>query len=361
LNDLAIASGAGKNDVKWNGKDSKTGKSSATVTVNGITRTIVVGENGTYISKDNRIVIDNEKFDKLFSNGSKGLSVNTTVSNGTIYSQTIKPGNSGSAPTVNNSSYPSNYKASNNVSNNTKPNVEIRVSNEKEFVQVSESWRKQHGGNYTTWDEAKAVFAVYEAGFRASDFKSYTDYEKAVYEAYEEIVDKKYSYTPEEFLMILLGVFAENNMKLKGNYAAMENGNIRYIEEMPKTRTLFRGERSSVDPDVAFEQGFKPKGTHNNLEQHVTSNTTAGDFISTTSEKGIAEQFAGKNGYVYEIETSNYIDVNKTLGAKSPFPEQMEFSVPGGVSSSQIKGAWVIKGGKLTGEFIPNPGFKEGK
>ncbi len=69
---------------------------------------------------------------------------------------------------------------------------------------------------------------------------------------------------------------------------------------------------------------------HNNLEQHVTSNTTACNFISTTSGKEIAQQFAGKNGYVYEIQTLNYIDVNMILSLKSPFPEQMEFSIPGG-------------------------------
>jgi hypothetical protein len=126
------------------------------------------------------------------------------------------------------------------------------------------------------------------------------------------------------------------------------------------TQTLFRGERSSVSPDVAFKKGFTSKGTHNNVEQHVTSNTTAGNFISTTSDKVIAQQFAGKNGYVYEIKSSNYVDVNKTLGSKSPFPEQMEFSIPSGVKPSQIKGAWVMKGGKLTGEFIPNPGFTGG-
>ncbi|GAA0127533.1 hypothetical protein UT300019_34390 [Clostridium sp. CTA-19] len=110
-----------------------------------------------------------------------------------------------------------------------------------------------------------------------------------------------------------------------------------------------------------FEQGFTSKGTHTNLEQHVTSNTTAGNFIPTTSEKGIEQQFAGKNGYMYEIETSNYIDVNRTLGAKSPLPEQMEFSIPGGINQSQIKGAWVMKKGVPTGEFIPNPRFKGGK
>ena len=128
-----------------------------------------------------------------------------------------------------------------------------------------------------------------------------------------------------------------------------------------EVKTLFRGERSTVTPEVVFEQGFKSKGTHTNLEQHVTSNATAGNFISTTSEKGIAQQFAGKNGYLYEIETSNYIDVNSKLGDKSPFPEQKEFSIPGGINPSKIKGAWVLKKGILTGEFIPNPTFKGGK
>ncbi len=123
-------------------------------------------------------------------------------------------------------------------------------------------------------------------------------------------------------------------------------------------KSLFRGERSSVTPDITFEQGLLPKGTHGNLEQHITSNTTAGNFISTTSERGIAEQFAGKNGYVYEIETTNYIDVNKVLGAKSPFPEQIEHAIPGGVNPSQIKGVWVMKNSVPTGEFIPNPGFR---
>ena len=77
-------------------------------------------------------------------------------------------------------------------------------------------------------------------------------------------------------------------------------------------------------------------------------------------DKNIAEGFAGKNGFVYEIDTSNYINVNESLGASSPFPEQVEFSIPGGVSPSEIKGAWVMEGGKLTGEFIPNPAYTGG-
>jgi RHS repeat-associated protein len=87
LSELALASGATKNDIKWNGKDPKTGKTSATVTVNGVTKTIIVGENGTYI-KDNRIVIDNEAFDGLFKKTFKGTDyvskIDTTVKNGQI-------------------------------------------------------------------------------------------------------------------------------------------------------------------------------------------------------------------------------------------------------------------------------------
>ena len=115
---------------------------------------------------------------------------------------------------------------------------------------------------------------------------------------------------------------------------------------------MFRGDRSSVTPEVAFKEGFTPKGSGNDLLAHTTSNTTPGNFVSTSADKWIAQQFACKNGYVYEIDASNYIDVNSALGANSPFPEQMEFAIPGGIIPSQIKGAWTS-----TGEFIPNPGY----
>lgn len=58
-----------------------------------------------------------------------------------------------------------------------------------------------------------------------------------------------------------------------------------------------------------------------------------------------------------EIEKYHAGDVNSVLGSRSPFPEQMECIIPGGINSSQIKGAWVIKKGVPTGEFIPNPKF----
>ena len=60
-----------------------------------------------------------------------------------------------------------------------------------------------------------------------------------------------------------------------------------------------------MTPDIAFEKGFTPKGSHNDLVLHTTSNRTAGNFISTSSSDDIALGFAGKNGYVYEIRTTN--------------------------------------------------------
>lgn len=124
------------------------------------------------------------------------------------------------------------------------------------------------------------------------------------------------------------------------------------------SKILYRGERSTMPPETAFQKGFKPKGTHNDLRKHLTSNTTAGNFVSTSSSKDIADGFARKNGYVYEIYTSNYIDVNKKFGSHVPFQEQLEHSIPGGIKPHEIVGAHVKKKGVLTGEFIPNLLFR---
>ena len=120
------------------------------------------------------------------------------------------------------------------------------------------------------------------------------------------------------------------------------------IKSGSNTKTLFRGDRASVVPDDVFQNGFKPKGTHNDALLHTKSNTTAGNFVSTSGDKTIVTEFAGKNGYV---------DINSTYGAGAYFPEQMEFSIPGGIKPSEIVGAYKKQGGKIIGDFIPNPNF----
>ncbi len=60
-------------------------------------------------------------------------------------------------------------------------------------------------------------------------------------------------------------------------------------------KILYRGERSTMSPDIVFENGFTPKGMHDDVLLHTNSNTTAGNFISTTDNFEIARDgFAGK-------------------------------------------------------------------
>ena len=91
---------------------------------------------------------------------------------------------------------------------------------------------------------------------------------------------------------------------------------------------------------------------------HTKSNTTAGNFVSTSSDKSIAIEFVGKNGYLYEIETDNYIDINSTYGEIAHFSEQMEFLIPGGIRPAEIVGAYKIESGKIIGDFIKNLNFR---
>jgi hypothetical protein len=122
-----------------------------------------------------------------------------------------------------------------------------------------------------------------------------------------------------------------------------------------QVRTVFRGERSSASPDVVFFRGLQPKGENTDLLRHVSNNQPDTNFIATSTKAEVAYGFAGKNGYTYVIRTKNGIDVNDALGSKSPFPEQFEIAIPGGVSNSEIMGAFKMHKGNTVGEFIPNP------
>ncbi|HEL2576002.1 hypothetical protein EI998_09160 [Streptococcus suis] len=82
--------------------------------------------------------------------------------------------------------------------------------------------------------------------------------------------------------------------------------------------------------------------------------------MNKEQEQGIATAFVGKNGYLYEISSNRGIDVNKTLDFEAPYPEQMEFSIPSGIPSSEIKGAWSINKGVVS-DYLSNPNFGGGR
>lgn len=145
-----------------------------------------------------------------------------------------------------------------------------------------------------------------------------------------------------------------------GIYAFVGTGKlldgVKYCRTPP--RTLYRGEYDNILPDTTFKNGFTPKGTHNDALLHTQSNETAGNFVSTSSEMGMATHFAEEGGYVYVIRTKNYIDINAVYGDDVFFPKEMECAVPGGIKSSEVTGAYQKQNGQL-GAFIPNPYYKD--
>jgi len=67
-----------------------------------------------------------------------------------------------------------------------------------------------------------------------------------------------------------------------------------------------------------------------------------------------------EGGFVYTVRGQpNGVDVNSTLGSRSPFPKEFEIAVPGSIQSLDIMGARAIgPNGKFIGPFIKNPAYK---
>ena len=63
-----------------------------------------------------------------------------------------------------------------------------------------------------------------------------------------------------------------------------------------------------------------------------------------------------RGGYVYPVYPVGGVDVNEALGSQSPFPEEQEVAVPGGISVLNIMGAHKVNAGKLE-PIIPNSSF----
>jgi len=79
----------------------------------------------------------------------------------------------------------------------------------------------------------------------------------------------------------------------------------------------FRGD--SRTPDEIFLNGFGPRGTSTDLQAHALDNTLPPSmYVSTSKSADVAVNFASN---VYIIKPKNGIDVNATLGSRSPFPD----------------------------------------
>lgn len=84
---------------------------------------------------------------------------------------------------------------------------------------------------------------------------------------------------------------------------------------------------------------FQPRapGSSTSLADFAANNT-ASDYVSTSRLESVAEQFAGRGGYVYGISTDGLpaVDVNAALGSASPYPDEEEIAIPGGVPLENI-------------------------
>ncbi len=121
--------------------------------------------------------------------------------------------------------------------------------------------------------------------------------------------------------------------------------------------TVARGD--SRPPSVIFQSGFEPRenGTINrDTLRDYAQNNTPGPYVSTTRSEQVAEDFADPNGWVYHMDTptSRAIDVNHALGNDSPYPEEQEIAVAGGIAGSNIKEARNVE----TGEIRKNPNYR---
>ena len=131
-------------------------------------------------------------------------------------------------------------------------------------------------------------------------------------------------------------------------------------------------------PEVAFERGFLPTGTHNDLKKHTqgeydpyfqTRKDAPGNFVSTSARKQVAEEMARSkevynsvvlgeyvDGWLYYIypDSVDDIDVNRMI-PEHRHPEEYEFAVPGAISRERIMGAQPVYADGSVGEFVWNP------
>ncbi len=117
----------------------------------------------------------------------------------------------------------------------------------------------------------------------------------------------------------------------------------------------YRGDSRS--PDEIFDKGFEPraKGSDTSLEEYAQNNK-ASVYVGTSKDPDIAKDFADGDGYVYTVKPDKGVDVNKELGNRSPFPNEQEVVIPGGVKPGDIKGATPVnKDGSLGNSTVLNP------
>ena len=88
---------------------------------------------------------------------------------------------------------------------------------------------------------------------------------------------------------------------------------------------------------MIFKEGFQPQGTNLDLFNHAAINRDSA-YFSTSKSPNVARTAPGveEGGFVYTARGQpNGVDVNSTLGSRSPHHTELEIAVPGGIPRCQ--------------------------
>ncbi|BCY08526.1 ADP-ribosyltransferase [Actinoplanes sp. L3-i22] len=101
--------------------------------------------------------------------------------------------------------------------------------------------------------------------------------------------------------------------------------------------TLYRSD--SRGPETIFEQGFSAKDVDHgqyDVAQYVLVNQPS-PYVSTTYDHDLYKSWY-KSGFNYYIDAPGGVDVNKTIGSKHKYADQLEVAFPGGIRREYVIG-----------------------
>lgn len=111
-------------------------------------------------------------------------------------------------------------------------------------------------------------------------------------------------------------------------------------------RDLYRSDTRG--PDVIHENGFAPRGSNMNLEEHVAGWGNDSGYVATSLSETAA---ISRGGNVYTIRGVDGINVNERI-PDNIFAHEREIAVPGSIDTSCIVGCRL-----RDGTWVPNPNF----
>ncbi|MDX2862604.1 ADP-ribosyltransferase, partial [Streptomyces scabiei] len=124
--------------------------------------------------------------------------------------------------------------------------------------------------------------------------------------------------------------------------------------------TLYRSD--SRGPAVVFEQGFLPKDVIDgqyDIESYVLVNQPS-PYVSTTYDHDLYKTWY-KSGYNYYIDAPGGVDVNKTIGDRHKWADQVEVAFPGGIRTEFVIGVCPVDKKTRTekmSECVGNPHYE---